>query len=69
MINIMKKLGFIKTYKATIDLNLIAYYITSETYTRFYICLKYIFCSNRYFILKITDIINTEDDNQGFDSR
>lgn len=35
MINIMKKLGFMKTYKATVDLNLIAYYITSETYTRF----------------------------------
>ena len=30
----MKKLGLMKLYKATIDLSLIAYYITSETYTR-----------------------------------
>lgn len=35
--NNFKKLGILKIYKVTIDLNLIAYYINSETYTRFFL--------------------------------
>ena len=37
--NNLKKMEVIKVYKVTIDLNLIAYYTTTETYNRFIIFL------------------------------